>query len=349
VTIAAAAELSRPQQRKVRDHVAKAIHGLLTTVGVSLRALARRIGRRESTVWWWSQRGQKLANGEEVALPGPKPRLPDALQRNDILGAIHAANGKVSTQALRASYPGVTRAAIRSLLRRYRRVVRRRNRRNGARLCWKLDGAVWAMDHTDFPGGIEDAGRSVLIVRELATGETLFAEPCGYDAVSVCGVLERLFAAHGAPIAIKCDNGSGFIAEHTKLLLSMHGVLALYSPPGTPSYNGSCEAGVGSVKQRGQDLAAGRGTTAVTRNDLEMAKEQANASLAVRSAPCRPLLEEARAEVWSRYREWESRVREEQGLAPETELDHAKQASLDRFAVGKALTETKILLIRRRD
>ena len=46
---------------------------------------------------------------------------------------------------------------------------------------------------------------------------------------------------------------------------------------------------------------------------------------------------------------WSHKLRDERGLAPEDELDHAEQALLDRFAIGKALTETQILTIRRRD
>lgn len=341
--------LTTSQQRKLRDYTSVAIHGFLAATAMSGRELARRFGCAESTIWYFWKRGRDLAAGKEIAKPGPKPKLPGALERNDILTVIHAARGRISTAKLREAYPEVTRAAVRSLQNRYRRIMRKRWRRSLARLHWAVEGAVWAMDHTDFKGGVEDAGRSALVVRELATGETLFAEPCGHDAASVGAVLERLFVEYGAPIAMKCDNGSGFIAAHTRLLLSMHRVLVLFSPPGTPSYNGSCEAGVGSIKHRAQDFAAGRGDLAVNRDDLFMAQEQANASLAVRAAPCRPMLEALRAEVWRRYRRWESRLREGQGLAPGSELDHAEQASLDRFAVGKALTETKILTIRRRD
>jgi len=321
---------------------------VLAATTLSGRALAGALHLPVSTVWSWWERGRKLVAGQDLAPPGPVSKLPDALLRNDILTVIHAARGRISTRELRAAYPGVTRAAIRALQRRYKKVVRKRSRRAAARLLWAVDGAVWAMDHTDFQRGVEDAGRSVLVVRELATGTTLFAEPCGQDAASVCAVLWRLFAEHGAPIAIKCDNGSSFLAAPTKMLLATHGVLVLYSPPGTPSYNGSCEAGVGSIKQRALDFAAARGGP-VNRNDLGMAQEQANASLPAVAAPCPPILEALRTAVWRRYRAWESRLRQDQGLAPEDELGHAEQASLDRFAVGKALTETKILMIRRRD
>lgn len=329
------------------DHVALAVRPLLDCLAVPARVVARAIGYPVSSLWSLCQRGLQLAAGKAIAPPGPEPKLPDALRRNDILMVIHASAGRISVEELREAFPGVTRQAIRALQRRYLKLTRKRERRSAPYLSWELEGAVWAMDHTDFQGGIEDTGRSVLVVRELATGATLYAGPCGYDAASVCLVLDLLFQEYGAPIAMKCDNGSGFIAEDTKLLLAMYGVLALYSPPGIPSYNGSCEAGVGSIKSRALDFAAARGELVASRNDLHMAQEQANVNVVV--APCRPMVEALRGEVWSRYRKWEARVREEQGLAPDGVLDHAEQASLDRFAVGKALTETKILMIRRRD
>jgi hypothetical protein len=56
------------------------------------------------------------------------------------------------------------------------------------------------------------------------------------------------------------------------------------------------------------------------------------------AAPPPDALAPLRAEVWRRYRSWERRLREERGIAHGEVLGHAEQASLDRFAVGKALT-----------
>ena len=275
---------------------------MLATARRGGRALAGALGIAESTLRGWLRRAADCAAGTEPARPGRRPYVPDALERNDILTAIHAANGKIPIGALQEAYPGVPRAALKDLRRRYRKVTNKRRRRGFARLRWELAGAVWAMDHTDFAQGVEDAGRSVLVVRDLASGETLWARPCGLDAASVCAVLSRLFAEHGAPIAIKCDNGSAFTAEPTRMLLAMHGVLVLFSPPGTPSYNGSCEAGVGSIKHRAEDLAAARGDPAVNRNDLHLAQQQANACLAPRPAPCRPGTWPGRPRFWCRGR-----------------------------------------------
>jgi hypothetical protein len=59
-----------------------------------------------------------------------------------------------------------------------------------------------------------------------------------------------LFVRHGAPLVLKADNGSAFIAEATRDFLSLVGVNLLFSPPHTPRYNGSIEAGIGSLKTR---------------------------------------------------------------------------------------------------
>jgi hypothetical protein len=48
--------------------------------------------------------------------------------------------------------------------------------------------------------------------------------------------LSLLFTIHGAPLVLKSDNGSAFIAEETHQLLQAWQVEVLFSPPRTPSY-----------------------------------------------------------------------------------------------------------------
>lgn len=329
--------------------MAYAVERVLTAGRVSCRALARSLERSASTLRAWWECGRDLVAGKARRDPGRPRKTADRLTRRDIITAIHASRGKITIAGLRAAYPEVGRSELSKIRTHYRRIMRKRRRRGLSTLQWEVPGAVWAMDHTVFPGGVEGCSRDVLVVRELATGETLYADVCRQDAASVCAVLERLFAEHGAPVAMKSDNGSCFISEPTRLLLAAHGVLVAYSPPGTPSYNGSCEAGVASIKHRALDFAAGRrGRGAVTRDDLALAREQANSEVTV-VATCPEVLAQLRAAAWTRYRVWERRLREEQGIAPEAPLRHAEQASLDRFAIRRALTETHILTIRRRD
>ena len=87
----------------------------------------------------------------------------------------------------------------------------------------------------------------------LAGGYQLAWRPVpGETAEAAVGVLAGLFAEHGAPLVLKTDNGSGLAAEPVRGLLQGHGVQALFSPPRTPQYNGSAEAGIGAVKVRTQ-------------------------------------------------------------------------------------------------
>jgi len=66
-------------------------------------------------------------------------------------------------------------------------------------------------------------------------------------------------------------------AWETRGLLRRYGVLALYSPPETPQYNGSCEAGIGSIETRAHYIAAQHDRPgAWTADDVEQARPQAN-------------------------------------------------------------------------
>src|SRR5262249_30272710 len=96
-------------------------------------------------------------------------------------------------------------------------------------------------------------------------------------AQTAADVLVALFRAHGAPLVLKSDNGSAFIADRTQTLLTDWLVWHLRSPPDLPEYNGACEAGIGSVKTRTHHQAARWGRRgAWTSDDAEAARLQAN-------------------------------------------------------------------------
>ncbi|MEZ0228968.1 MAG: transposase family protein [Planctomycetota bacterium] len=113
------------------------------------------------------------------------------------------------------------------------------------------------MDYTAPPNVIEGKYRTVLAVRDLASGRLLAAFPAANDdAETTCGVLRALFLQYGAPLVIKSDNGKHFTAEAVMRLLAEFRVLHLRSPFHTPSYNGAIEAGIGSLKIRAHYEAA---------------------------------------------------------------------------------------------
>jgi transposase InsO family protein len=99
-------------------------------------------------------------------------------------------------------------------------------------------------------------------VRDLASGRQLLWQPVKTMTAEVTeSALSSLFAEHGRPLVLKSDNGSAFIAETTKVFLKRAGVFCLFSPTGLPSYNGSREAGIGSLKTRTQAHRAGASRT----------------------------------------------------------------------------------------
>ena len=108
-------------------------------------------------------------------------------------------------------------------------------------------------------------------------------------------MLAGLLHEHGAPLVLKVDNGAAFDSGELRSVLLQHGVQGLYSPPYTPQYNGSVEAGVGALKGRTEAQALARGAPGEwSWEDVEAARQEANAAPSGRreASP-------ARAAVWA--------------------------------------------------
>jgi transposase InsO family protein len=196
----------------------------------------------------------------------------------------------VGVPTLRARHRDLGVREIEELAGRFRSVRTTRERDTIEALTWHQPGSVWAVDFSDAGLDIEGTFPYLLLVRDLSTGYTLLSLPClAQDAATVCAALDALFASEGAPLVLKADNGSGFIAAATVQLLATHEVLLLRSPPGTPAFNGACEAGVGSIKTRAHHLAAARGrVTCWSCDDVEAARVQANETWRTRLADPTP-------------------------------------------------------------
>ncbi len=69
------------------------------------------------------------------------------------------------------------------------------------------------------------------------------------DAATVVEALADLFAEHGPPLVMKCDNGPAFRAHLTKRFLLGREVFTLYSPPYRARYNGGCERANRTLKE----------------------------------------------------------------------------------------------------
>lgn len=326
--------------------------------GLSMAQAAVRLGLDPSTLGVWRMRwSTDHLHPRERGRP-LEPVGPD--QRWSILAVFGLMGPQVGLPTLQSLFPEVARSALVDLQRRCRDIFLRKAAWIVHTLRWTRAGAVWAMDFAIPPMPIEGLYTRLLVVRDLASGCVLVAIPVLEESASlVIRVLESLFRWFGRPLVLKSDNGSPFVAEDVKAFLRREGVHALYSPEGTPEYNGSVEAGIGSIKVRAFWQAAlddrpGEWTC----DDIEVALRQANETGRPHGvgAPTpqeswmwrRPILEREREAFEETVSGFAREEYTQRGWLPMAQLQHREQASIDRVAISRALIELGFLLIRRR-
>jgi transposase InsO family protein len=251
----------------------------------------------------------------------------------------------------------MARREAEDLLRRSRRVAQRRRRRLMRALHWARPNTVWAADFSAPPRPVEGCFGRLLAVRDLASGVQLLWLPAADESSpTACAALVALFREHGAPLVLKSDNGSAFASAEFRELLADWQVRHLFSPPRTPSYNGSCEAGIGSMKARTHHQASRAGRPGEwTCDDAEAARLEANGAAHPWGArgPTpeeawlgrRPLEPGERLAFAQAFRAKERLTRQEQGYAPEASLDRTAQAAVDRVALRRALVTCGLLTV----
>jgi putative transposase len=197
-------------------------------------------------------------------------------------------------------------------------------------------------------------------VRDLASGRQLLWQPVrDLTAETALAQMQALCDIHGPPLVLKSDNGSAFIAQRFRDGLAERQVEILFSPARMPSYNGSIEAGIGSLTSRTEQHAARRGRPGEwTWDDVAAAQAEANAT-------ARPFgqLGPSPDSVWcdrtpielierSRFREAVTCRRQEvldaQGRPLTTLQDAASQRAMDREAIRQVLVELGYLHYTRR-
>ena len=322
------------------------------------RELAGRIGVVSRTLRRWGERWREdrlepVARGRPVERPGPD-------LRNAILSLFGLAGPDVSLAALMEAFPEVCREELRELSRRYRRAWRRKNSRLVHALRWLEPGSVWAMDFTRPPRPVDGIFTRILVVRDLASGKQLAALPTlGEDGQAARDLLVALILEHGAPVVIKMDNGSAFQAEETRVLLAEHGVLPLFSPPYTPSYNGAVETGVGTLKTHVHYESARNDRPGEwTCDDVEAGRRSGNFfSRPFGQAGPSPdeawshkmdLGEARRSRFREVYQERRKKEEERLGILPLIGPSKKENDKIDRVAISQALLDCGFLLIRRR-
>jgi transposase InsO family protein len=303
---------------------------------------------------------QWLARPVEEPVPRGRPATPlDPLDRIAVTERLDSVGRSIAVPALKQLFPQVPRATLRGL----RDDWIEEHRSEPSRLIWATAGAVWSADFTEVPMPIDGLFPYVLLVRDLASLAILLAAPCLTMTADAAGFhFRQLFQQHGAPLVLKTDNGSPFIAGETRGLFAANQVVNLLSPPLTPRYNGSIEATAGTLKTRAAFIAHQQSCDIWTSDILESARLTANA-LNRPHGPSSPTPDEhwlarspldplQRARLAAIVAEKTASItqsiqRERHKKALDIELTAACRATVVRTAIRQALVELGYLQIRR--
>jgi len=241
--------------------------------GETIRCAVKRIGIRAGTVYAWRTRWRR--DRLRARKRGRRPVRGSVIDRNIAIDYCVQWGSHVSVDRVwRHVGPWISRQETRKLVRRFRRLVRKRESWLATRLSWDKPGHVWGIDFTTMPRPIAGWGRTVMVVWVLGQrGGLIAAEPVrGESAAEAWRVLAPLLRRRWWLLAIKCDNGSAFIACELREHLEAWGIELLYSPPRSPEYNGAYESGIGWLKKDAAWSAKrGRRKEVWSEKDLEYA------------------------------------------------------------------------------
>jgi len=316
------------------------------------------LGASARTLRHW-QRREKI-DGLAAHPRGRPPATCDVQRRNEIIGFLHHVTGPViGLPALQALFTEVPAGILENLLWRYRRVWRRRYRRQGYRLTWHVGGAVWAIDFSEAPYLIDGVCMYLFAVRDLASHYQIAWIPVpDLRAETVLPLLEQLFLEHGAPLVLKSDNGSAFIAELLTEFLTAKQVSQLFSPARRPQYNGALERSNGVLKTYTGLHAIREGHPfRWTSDDVEQARQLANTISRPwgRQGPTpeetwqarKPITAEQRGEFVQSVQEQLPKAAEDQGLPSVASLSPAQNRMVSRMAISRALEQSGHLTMKR--
>jgi transposase InsO family protein len=349
------------QQRQCEQQVrteAAVLARIWQDQGVPACDIAQLLDCPARTLRHWQR--QWLA-GRLQARPLGRPHLRCTLEESrQVIGFLHGHGPWVGMPTLQGEFAGLPAAELRDLLWVFRHLWINQHPRLRCLLHWHRPGAAWAMDFSKAPCLIDGIYPYLFAVRDLASGLQLAWRPVlDTTARTVHAELELLFTIHGAPLVLKSDNGSAFLAASTKRQLAGWQVWSLYSPPGQPGYNGAIEASIGSLKKRTQHAAylaghAGSWTLA----DVDRARELANQVARPRGAngptpqeawaSRRALTLDERTAFGVAVRQLEEQLRAQDGIAQDALLNHYEQAALHRRVLPQVLMERDLLTITRR-
>jgi transposase InsO family protein len=265
----------RDLERQVREEAVEYRNSMVIE-GRTRREAAKDLGLSPRTLGQWAT--QPTPGSLEAKVRGRPLKDSGPFLRNKMIAFVQMVGLGTGVRRIRGVFPLMPRCEVIEILARLRRAHLRNHALLIHELEWTMPGAVWAMDHAEPPEAIDGHYPALLSVRDLSSGQQLLWKPLdSMNAAEAMAELIVLFQKAGAPLVMKSDNGSAFISEEMEELLNSHGVIHLLSPPGFPQYNGSCESGIGALKDRTMWKAAlGGRPREWTSGDLEAARHEAN-------------------------------------------------------------------------
>lgn len=266
-------------------------------------------------------------------------RRPLSTLQQTALRVLHERHPAWGLPQLRRVIPGLPKNSAAAYLRRLDRVIAKQRRRRLGWVSWPVPGSVWAIDGTWLDRPVPPLGRRALIVTELHGRKTLCLRAvAGERAEIVEQVLAELVERHGAPLVLKLDNGSAFIARRFAAFCRSHGITLLHSPVRCPRWNGTCEVSARWAKRRAEAAWRARGGRgAMTQADLDAA---------VTFVGAMPRIDDATRECFrDAVAEQLAAVAAERGLVIALVSRDDVRRSLGRVAVRRALQLCHILKI----
>jgi hypothetical protein len=280
-------------------------------------------------------------------------------KRNEVIAMFRLMGPHIGATVLRPWFPDMPRREMENMLRRLKFLHGHKRRLQFFTLRWLKPGTAWAMDHCTPPAPIEGIYTRILSIRDLAGQVPLAWSPVPDESAEhVRLVLAALIAEHGAPLLIKKDNGSALNDCKVNGLLEKNGIIGLLSPRATPSYNGACEAGNGSMKLRTIYEAARQGHPGRwTADDCEAARLQALQTARPWGvngqtpegvwSKREPITVELRQRFQNSVAYFKEEERKKKGCLPGIELEPDVLASVNRVAIRRALCACRLLEVRR--
>jgi transposase InsO family protein len=319
---------------------------------------AKALGLSPRTLRHWD-RGWKTHRLTPIRRGRP-PRIASIERRAEATDFLKAHGPSISIAVIEAEYPDLARAELTALRADFRAAWQLEHARDQCRLEWLCPGSVWAMDFTHPPHRVDGVFPAIFNVRDLASHHQLLWLAVEHEnAATVVDALADLFAAHGAPLVMKCDNGPAFRAHLTKRFLLDQEVIALYSPPYCARYNGACERANRTLKELTEHIADQAGRPSFwTSDDLLKARLCANrlsrpwgatGATPEQSWTARDGLSlDKRKNVWQHLKSEIATILDQREIDPTVALSHYTQAEIERIAAQPVLEQLGLLHVTRR-